>query len=719
MNDGGLGYLTRPANPTCIAPPRPVINSGVQIVRAFPNITFSNPIAMAQAAGDPSRILILEKAGRVRAFPNQANVMTGQITTVLDVATRVDNTQNEGGALGLALHPQWATRKELFLSYTRAGRGGGVPIISVISRFRSNDNGVTFDPASEERLLQLDQPFGNHNGGGIGFGPDGFLYIGFGDGGSGDDPNNAGLSLNTNHGKMLRIDVNIPYDGGVGYAIPSTNPFASTGVACNQTSQARQVDGGVTRCSEIWAYGLRNPWRWSFDQGSGVLWAGDVGQGAYEEIDIITAGGNYGWRTCEGFTNRGGSTTADGGCSLVGRIDPVVAYPRSLGFSVTGGYVYRGSAVPALVGRYVFGDYGSGRVWYVDENVSTGARTMVQIADTNISIGSFGQTLDGEVFIIDIGNGALSRFTPQTPTDAGVPFPATLSATGCFNASMQPVAALIPYDLIAPLWSDGAAKERFFAIPDGTSITVQADGDFDFPNGTVTVKTFSLGGQKIETRLLVRHSDGQWAGYTYEWRTDQSDADLLSAGKSKLVGTQTWQYPSRGECMTCHTATAGRTLGPEIAQLNRTLAYPRGVTANQVETLAGLGFFSAPLANIAANLPRLENPAGAGPLELRARAYLHSNCSNCHRNGAVQGPHDLRYSLTFRNTNTCGVAPTNGDLGIAGALILSPANPSLSLLSVRMRSLTSSRMPPLGSSIVDAQGTALIDAWINSITTCP
>ncbi len=724
MNDGGFGFVTRPANPTCVAPPRPMINSGIQIVRAFPNVTFANPTAMAQGTGDPSRIFILEKAGVVRAFPNQANVMSNQITTVLNVSTRVDNTQNEGGALGLALHPQWATRKELFLSYTRAGRGAGVALVSVISRFRSNDNGVTFDPNSEERLLQLDQPFTNHNGGNIAFGPDGFLYIGFGDGGSGDDPINAGQRLNTILGKMLRIDVNVSFDAGVGYAIPSTNPYASNGQACNLTSQNQRVDGGsVIRCSEIWAYGLRNPWRWSFDQSTGTLWAGDVGQNNWEEIDIITAGGNYGWNVCEGMGNRGvGGTLPDAGsplCNLVGRVEPVAVYGRGLGYSVTGGYVYRGATVPALVGRYVFGDYGSGRVWYIDENVSTGARTMVQIADTNLSIGSFGQTLDGEVFIIDLPNGTLSRFTPMGPTDAGTTFPATLSATGCFNASMQPVAALVPYDLNSPLWSDGALKERFFAIPDGTTIGLLPDGDFDFPNGTVTVKTFSLAGQKIETRLLVRHSDGQWAGYSYEWRTDQTDADLLAAGKSKVVGSQTWQYPSRGECMTCHTATANRTLGPELAQLNRTLAYPRGVTANQVETLAALGYFSTPLPNIASNLPRLEPPQGAGPLDARARAYLHSNCSNCHRNGAVQGPHDLRYSLTFRNTNTCNVSPTNGTLGVPGAMILAPANPSLSIISLRMHALNSFRMPPLGTSIVDPQGTALIDSWITSVTMCP
>lgn len=238
-------------------------------------------------------------------------------------------------------------------------------------------------------------------------------------------------------------------------------------------------------------------------------------------------------------------------------------------------------------------------------------------------------------------------------------------------------------------------------------------------DGTVTVKTFSIAGEKIETRLLVRHADGQWAGYTYEWRANQLDADLLPAGKSKVVGTQTWQYPSRGECMTCHTGVAGRTLGPEVAQLNRPFTYPRGVTSNQLETLEGLGYFSAPLGGPVASLPRLEAPFGAGPLALRARAYLHSNCSNCHRQGAVQGPHDLRYSLSFLQTNTCNVTPTNGTLGIPGALILAPGSPSQSLLSVRMHRLDSSRMPPLGSSIVDAVGVALVDQWITSLTMCP
>ena len=715
--------ITRPANPTCLAPARPASGANVQLVRAFPNITFSAPMMLIQPPGDPSRIFIMQRAGVVRAFPNMATVQQTSVANVVDITGRV-NAAGEGGLLGIAFHPQWATRKELFLSYTRTGRGNGNPLISVISRFRSTDNGVTFDPNSEERLLEIDQPFDNHDGGNIAFGPDGFLYIGFGDGGSGDDPNNAGQQTNTNLGKFLRINVDVPYvnDGGVRYGIPPTNPYASTGAPCNQTTSARTADAGnITQCSEIFASGLRIPCRWSFDQGTGVLWAGDVGQGTWEEVSIITNGGNFGWKVCEGFHLRGSTTNLCNTSTTTRGIDPVFAYGRSAGNSITGGYVYRGTGVPALVGKYVFGDFGNGNVFVLNEDPGTGARTSQTVGNVS-GLASFGQTLDGEVYALSLYNGTIHRFATVAGTDAGVPFPATLSQTGCFTATLptQPVPALIPFTVNSALWSDGAQKERFFAIPDGTNITLQADGDFDFPNGTVTVKTFSIAGQKIETRLFVKHSDGQWAGYTYEWRNDQSDADLLPSNKTKTVGSQQWLYPSRSQCLQCHTAVAGRSLGLEVAQLNGPLTYPRGVTANQVETLAALGYFSGPLPAPSQFLPRLANPFGTtGTLEERARSYLYSNCSSCHRNGVGQGPHDFRYNISFLATNLCNRMPSTGNAGVPGALLFTPMNPAQSLISIRPKALNTFRMPPLGSSIVDAQGTALIDAWINSVTTCP
>ena len=382
--------------------------------------------------------------------------------------------------------------------------------------------------------------------------------------------------------------------------------------------------------------------------------------------------------------------------------------------------MYRGSSIPGLVGRFVFGDYQTGIIMAVAENPVTGERTIEQLADTNLAISSFGQTLDGEVYVLGLTNGQIHRLAPMGTPMAST-FPQRLSQTGCFDPMdvKKPGSMLIPYELNSPLWSDGAEKLRYFAIPDGTTIRVSTDGDFEFPNGTVTVKTFLLAGKRIETRLLMRHPDGQWAGYSYEWRDDESDADLLPAGKTKVIGTQTWQYPSRAQCLSCHTAAAGRSLGPEVAQLNRDLVYPRNVIANQLETMESIGLLAAPLAMPVSALPRLERPDGNGSAEAKARAYLHSNCSVCHRNGAGQGPQDFRYSLSFAQMNVCNTVPLNGDTGVTRARLLTPMNPGQSLISLRMKALNTFRMPPLGSSLVHGDGVALIDAWINGVTTCP
>lgn len=717
IDAGPWGYDARPANTTCIAPNPPPNLSGVTTQRVFTNLTFNQPIGMLQAPGEPNRIFIMERPGRVRVFPNSQTAVAGDVTTFVDFQTRV-NTSGEGGFLGMAFHPQWATRKEVFISYTETGVASGSPLRSVIARYRSTDNGLTLDPASEERLLMVDQPYTNHNGGNLAFGPDGFLYIGFGDGGSGGDPSGAGQRLNTILGKMLRIDVNVPV--AQKYAIPAGNPYATladggVGADCNRTQNGANAPTG-TQCAEIYAYGFRNPWRWSFDTASGELWVGDVGQGQWEEVDRVVIGGNYGWNTREGAHCYSPST----GCSTAGLIDPVVEYSHSEGQSITGGFVYRGTLIPSLVGKFVYGDYQTGRIWAVDYDAMTGAYSGTLLQDTNINMASFGQTLDGEIYAPGITDGRIYQLVPMgtQPPDT---FPRLLSATGCFDAAdpKRPVAALIPYDLNAGLWSDGAAKERYFAIPDGTTITVTAGGDFTFPNGTVLAKTFLVGGKRVETRLFMRHMNGTWAGYSYEWNDQETEATLLTGSKSKVVGTQTWYYPSRAQCLACHTPVAGSSLGPEVAQLNRDFTYPTARTRNQLETLAGLGYFAAPLGMPVSMLPALSEPFGAGALESRARAYLHANCSGCHRMGAGQGPADFRYSLTVPQMNVCNAMPSNGTFGIANARIVAPASPARSILSYRVHALTAARMPPLGTSVVDTQGTALLDQWITSLTTCP
>jgi uncharacterized repeat protein (TIGR03806 family) len=700
--DGGVpspfGLDERPTNTTCLAPPRPTIETTVALTPVYAALSFNKPVLLLQAPGDASRWFVVEQGGAVRTFANDPNVTAS--TPFIDITTRVNSGAGaEAGLLGMAFHPNFATNGQVFLSYT--GYGGPTNLRSVIARFRSNDGGRTLDPASEEILLTVDQPYTNHNGGNVAFGPDGYLYIGLGDGGSGGDPQGNGQNTSTLLGKMLRIDVDT-VQGAQGYGIPADNPFA----------------GGGGR-PEIYAVGLRNPWRWSFDRATGELWAGDVGQTRLEEIDRIERGGNYGWNVREGTQCYRPST----GCPSAGLIDPVVEYGRTDGASVTGGFVYRGSAIPSLVGAYVYGDFVSGRIWRITYDPMTGRPSPQLLLDTSYNISSFGEGQDGELYVVSYG-GRIYQFT-QASTPPATNFPARLSETGCVDPrdATRPAAGLIPYDVNVELWSDGAEKRRWLALPTGARIHINDDGDWDLPIGTVLVKEFRIGGQRIETRLLVRHDDGGWAGYSYEWNDAQTEATLLPAGKTRAVGaggTQRWSYPSRPQCQSCHNTAAGGTLGLETAQLNREIVYPTGRRSSQLATLDHIGLFDTPLAAAPGALPSYPPPSSTAPVDERARAYLHANCAQCHRPGGPgQGPLDLRYTTALAAANLCDQAPENGDLGVSGAVLLAPGEPARSILSLRPRALDTTRMPPLASSIVDAEGTALIDSWITGLSACP
>lgn len=325
--------------------------------------------------------------------------------------------------------------------------------------------------------------------------------------------------------------------------------------------------------------------------------------------------------------------------------------------------------------------------------------------------------------------------------------PLLLSQTGCVDATdpKKPGATLIPYDVASPLWSDGADKLRYFALPDGASITVkdcetdpsgcepsdvaytQDEGDWDFPDGTVLVKTFSFGERLIETRLLIRIDRDNWWGYSYEWRTDQSDADLLPSNMDGYVrtietseGLQPWHFPSRSQCLQCHTDITGRALGLETAQLNTPFAYPNGVVGNQLETLKRIGLFAEDGAP--RELPAYPDPSDPNePIGARARSYLHANCSNCHRRGTDASVLlDLRFEASFADTKLCNEPPEKGDLDVADALLITPGDPEKSVLSLRMHTLNSLvRMPQIGTQVVDEGGTCVIDAWIRSLTDCP
>ncbi len=695
---GGEGPVSgldkRPSSSACQAFSKPTSNQ-IKLENAFPNLKFNSPVALLQAPGDNSRWFIVERGGSVITFDNIETISVSSV--FIDISNRVVSG-GERGLLGMAFHPNFENNGQVFLSYT----GNGQSLISNISRFTSNDGGLTLSPASEEVIISVEQPYSNHNGGNIAFGPDGYLYIGFGDGGSGGDPDGNGQNINTLLGAILRIDV----DSASPYAIPPDNPFSN--------SQNCSSGNG---CPEIFAWGFRNPWRWSFDSETEELWVGDVGQNMFEEIDYVEINQNYGWNIFEG--NHCYSAPS---CDSTNLAFPVVEYSHDEGVSVTGGYVYRGNDIQSLKGKYIYGDYGTGIIWEITADPNTTDEPVLLI-NSGLNISSFAQDNDGELYVLDLPSGSIYRLILSTDTST-TDIPNKLSETGYFKAGSDwlPVSCFIPYDINAPFWSDGADKVRWLALPDNKFIHINSDEDWEFPSGSVLIKTFLIGGTKIETRLFVKHFDGSWVGYTYEWRDNETDADLVTEGKTKIIDGQAWIYPSSTECLVCHTSASGRSLGLETGQMNRNILYPStGKTANQLSTFESIGMFDTPLTSNPANLITMPDPYEEGnSIESRAKSYLHTNCSQCHRpEGPTPSTMDFRYATLLGQMNICNFEPIGEKLGISEAKLLYLGDPDKSMVAVRMKLRGTYGMPSLGSNLVDSQGASLIDSWILNLSSCP
>jgi len=701
-----FGLDDRPDNLTCLAPPRPTANASIAITDPYSSLPdFVQPTKLLLEPGAAGRWFVLQKPGQIMTFAADNPVSA---STFMDLTTDHSiRTNSEGGLLGIAFHPDYPSTPEIFLSYTIEHSGPSMR--HVLSRMVLDDAVSPGAGTVEQVVLEIDQDFDNHNGGDIAFGPDGYLYLGLGDGGSGNDPNQRSQDTTRLLGSMLRIDV---MGTGAGYNIPADNPFGSN-AKCGPGANADD-------CPEIYAWGLRNPWRWSFDPDTGALWAADVGQGAWEEVNQIELGGNYGWRCREGSNNTVNAADCSGGLA-----DPVTQYPHSLGNSISGGYVYRGTAIPELEGLYIFADYGSGRFWAAQPD-GQGGYSNDELIDSNFKPTAFGVGADGEHYFVDInGSNGVGRVRRIDPPAASVPdtIPDLLSDTGCVDPTdvTQPYDGLLPYDMNALFWSDGAEKDRYIGLPNGTTIDINADGDFEFPNNTVIIKNFRLGGDLIETRHLMRHDDGVWAGYTYEWNTAQTEATRVRGGKVANINGQDWIYPSEAQCMECHTSAAGFALGPEIAQLNGYFTYPSTERlANQLETIEHVMMFTAPLPGSADTLDALADPAdSSASLESRARAYLHTNCAQCHRpNGPTPSTMDLRYSTALTDTNACDVQPIAGHLGIPSGRLIAPGDSGASLAVNRMQRRDKHGMPPLGSNVIDTAGVAVISAWIDGLSGC-
>jgi len=344
------------------------------LVNAFPQLSFSQPLDLQSPDDGTNRIFVAEKGGRIRVFTNEPTV--NEDTVFLDLSANL-STVSEQGLLGLAFHPNYQSNGFFYVYYTPTAG------LSQVSRFTVSANAAIADAASELVLLEIPQPATNHNGGQIAFGPDGYLYIALGDGGGGGDPFENGQDRSTLLGSILRIDVD-SQENGLNYSIPTDNPFI----------------GEPNVREEIYVYGLRNPWRMSFDTQTGELWTGDVGQNAIEEIDVVVSGGNYGWPIFEG------TRCFSGDCNDTGLIDPIFEYAQDNGDrSITGGFVYRGTTVPSLQGKYIYGDFVSGRIWALELD-----GTLNELVEASrLNIASFGTDTSQELYVCAF-DGSIYKF---------------------------------------------------------------------------------------------------------------------------------------------------------------------------------------------------------------------------------------------------------------------------------------------------------------------
>jgi uncharacterized repeat protein (TIGR03806 family) len=699
------GAPTVPGSTGALEPPQLnfPIRSGrggsIEPVRAFPHLRFDQPLFLTHPPDGTDRIFVLEQPGRILTFVNDDDV--AQAKLFLDLTAATGWGGGETGLLGLAFDPDYVRNGFFYVNYTRPA-----PLRTVIARFTvSATDPDRADPASEAVLLVVPQPYQNHNGGMLAFGPDGMLYVALGDGGSAGDPHRNAQNLQTLLGKVLRIDPHRTDRGN--YGIPPSNPFVMLPAARH----------------EIWAYGLRNPWRFSFDRATGALWLGDVGQDEREEIDVVVRGGNYGWNVYEGdlpYDNSNGIPPEE-------FERPVAVYGHTQGLCVIGGYVYRGARHTALRGQYFCADNSSGTLW--TKATAVAGSPLVPVAQLQ-QITSFGEDRDGEIYVT-IASGEIRRLQPKVP-DVEPPFPLVLSATGIFRdtAALIPADGLVEYHVNAPLWSDGATKRRWLAATGGALVYAEQQ-PWSFPIGTVLIKHFELPldannrslTRRLETRVLI-HEEGGWAGYTYVWNDAQTDAELLIGSQdvdypvldaSGAIRMQRWSYPSRAQCMICHNTAVGSVLGVTTRQMHKPV-WHRGALVSQLEYWNDLRLFHTP-ARVTPATPAYADPADpTRPLDERARSYFGVNCASCHQPDAPgRGTMDLRHGIPRASMNIEWFPALFGDLGVPGGLLVWPSWKERSVLWERMRSLGPHRMPAIGSNVVDETGVNLIGSYIDSL----
>ncbi len=731
-----------------LPPAAPGISGNWSAVVAFTNLVFTNALGLAPMPATP-RLIVWEREGRIYSFTNTPGVSTK--TLVLDLSNQCQGW-DDSGLLNVVFHPGFVTNHYIFVYYTWVPPGTvvGSPTTRPqqfltdayhdrLARFTLDAAGVAL-PGSELVLVDQTGTSTWHNGSGMFFHPaNGFLYVTDGDDANGSNDQIITQSLFSG---IWRLDVDrrggsishpIPRQPVKGttanYYIPNDNPFV----------------GQNNALEEFYAIGLRSPHRMTYDSSSGRIFIGDVGEGSREEIDVVEpgdpAGLNFQWNRIEGL--QGDLIPPYIGVNK----RPILDYSHSEGNAVIGGYVYRGSEFMSdLGGKYIFGDNVTRKVWALDESKNPVGKTLLCVLPLGAGpnsgsdytgLSSFGLDHNHELYLCQMSSvgGRIYKLARSGPPPA-VTFPPLLSQTGAFAdlPALTPSAGLVPYTVNSPLWSDGAVKQRWMALPTNSFVHFAATGEWAFPKGTVFVKHFDLPvddtdanvRQRLETRFLVRDTNGAAYGITYKWRANYTDADLVTNALTEDIvittstgtRTQQWFYPGPLDCLRCHTPGAGYVLGVKTRQLNGDLNYPgTGVTDNQLRAWNNIALFDTALNE--GNLPNYDKLVSitntSVDLTNRVRSYLDAKCSQCHRPGGVQAFWDARYDTPLASQNIINGKVVN-TLGIPGAQEVTPLDIARSIMHLRVNSLDSIKMPPLARNRIDSDAVAVLTQWINSMS---
>jgi glucose/arabinose dehydrogenase len=694
-------------------------------VPAFPHLRTKLPIMIAVEPGRNS-FLLLECNG-------YAPVRTGRVSRVANnpeaAEPEVLLDLNES-IYDVCFHPKFAENGYVYLGANARFGEGKWDYNCHVLRYTMDRASGRIDPASRQVIIEWQSQ--GHNGMALLFGRDGMLYVTSGDGTSDSDEWDSGQDLTRLLAKLLRIDVDRPAPGKL-YGIPADNPFLTTAGARPET----------------WAYGFRNPWRMTMDRATGDLWVGENGQDLWEYARIVRRGENYGWPIVEGshefHQNRKRGPTPI--------TKPLIEHSHTNFRSLTGGIVYRGAKFPDLFGCYVYGDHSTGQIWAAKQENGK-LLSDVCIADTTLGITGFCETPQGDILLVDYLGNAIHKLDRAPPPPPREPFPQKLSDTGLFTdtARLKPHPGLIPYEVNAPGWHDGATSVRHLALPPGTRMEVTERAAWKLPNGAAVTQTLLLKNRRVETRVMLRQQN-EWAGYTYVWNDAQTDATLMSgAGETREVAGQTWRIPGRQECMICHSRVANFLLGVNTLQLNRGNQIAEwesaGILTNnrvtvdeaawrrelQRKGLEGAAFQamlalvipsetqrpppdSPLLARALDTLPRIANPHDpSASLNERARAYLHVNCSHCHsRNAGGNSLMQLGNDVAENNMAIFNAVPMHATFGIEDAKIVAPGSAPKSVMVHRTVLRGPGQMPPVGTMLPDGAGVNLLAQWIESL----